>query len=140
MKTILVCTPDQNISEKLCPTWVYPWKTLLSEWYNSIKIHCRVCKHVHNVMERNKQRMTEQFIILMFQNVAEYNVYKCWSNLRKDMKTYHRLLKKKNTLLMKCLIKKCENTSGVEILDVYSFLGFYVPYFVCFYITDFCYI
>lgn len=50
------------------------------------------------------------------------------------------VVEEKEHIINEMSYKKCENTSGVEILDVYSFLGFYVPYFVCFYITDFCYI
>lgn len=50
------------------------------------------------------------------------------------------VVEEKEHIINQMSYKKCENTSGVEILDVYSFLRFYVPYFVCFYITDFCYI
>lgn len=50
------------------------------------------------------------------------------------------VVEEKELIINEMSYKKFENTSGVEILDVYSFLGFYVPYFVCFYITDFCYI
>lgn len=50
------------------------------------------------------------------------------------------VVEEKEHIINQMSYKKCENTSGVEILDVYSFLGFYVPYFVCFYITDFGYI
>lgn len=50
------------------------------------------------------------------------------------------VVEEKEHIINQMSYKKCEYTSGVEILDVYSFLGFYVPYFVCFYITDFCYI
>lgn len=50
------------------------------------------------------------------------------------------VVEEKEHIINQMSYKKCENTSGVGILDVYSFLGFYVPYFVCFYITDFCYI
>lgn len=50
------------------------------------------------------------------------------------------VVEEKEHIINQMSYKKCENTSGVEILDVYSFLGFYVAYFVCFYITDFCYI
>lgn len=50
------------------------------------------------------------------------------------------VVEEKEHIINQMSYKKCENTSGVEILDVYSCLGFYVPYFVCFYITDFCYI
>lgn len=49
------------------------------------------------------------------------NVNKCWSNVRKDMKTYQISNIWKRTHYKKKSFKKCENTSSVEMLDVLIF-------------------
>lgn len=58
-------------------------------------------------------------------------MYKC----EERYENISQIVDEKEHNINKMSFKKGENK---EILDAYSFLGFYVPHFVYFYITDCC--